>query len=34
MQTFRAQSASRSLPWHSALRAEQAAQMWSMGRKA
>jgi enoyl-CoA hydratase len=33
MQTFRAQSASRSLPWHSALRAEQAAQMWSMGRK-
>jgi enoyl-CoA hydratase len=33
MQTFRAQNASRSLPWHSALRAEQAAQMWSMGRK-
>jgi enoyl-CoA hydratase len=33
MQTFRAQSASRSLPWHSALRAEQAAQMWSMGRR-
>jgi enoyl-CoA hydratase len=34
MQTFRAQSASRSLPWHSALRAEQAAQMWSLGREA
>jgi len=34
MQTFRAQNASRSLPWHSALRAEQAAQIWSMGRKA
>jgi enoyl-CoA hydratase len=33
MQTFRAQNASRSLPWHSALRAEQAAQMWSMGRQ-
>ncbi|HEY2833755.1 MAG TPA: enoyl-CoA hydratase-related protein [Sporichthyaceae bacterium] len=32
MQTFRAQNASRSLPWHSALRAEQAAQMWSLGR--
>jgi enoyl-CoA hydratase len=32
MQTFRAQSASRRLPWPSALRAEQAAQMWSMGR--
>ncbi len=31
-QTFRAQAESRSLPWHSALRAEQAAQMWSMGR--
>ncbi|GAA0608228.1 enoyl-CoA hydratase [Sporichthya brevicatena] len=34
MQTFRAQNESRQLPWHSALRAEQAAQMWSMGRKA
>jgi enoyl-CoA hydratase len=33
-QTFRAQNESRQLPWHSALRAEQAAQMWSMGRKA
>lgn len=32
-QTFRAQNASRQLPWQSALRAEQAAQMWSMGRK-
>ena len=34
MQTFRAQNASRQLPWQSALRAEQAVQMWSMGRKA
>jgi len=34
MQTFRAQNASRQLPWHSALKAEQAVQMWSMGRKA
>ena len=32
MATFRAQSASRQLPWQSALRAEQAAQMWSLGR--
>lgn len=32
MGTFRAQAASRQLPWPSALRAEQAAQMWSMGR--
>ena len=31
-QTFRAQSSSRQLPWQSALRAEQAAQMWSLGR--
>jgi enoyl-CoA hydratase len=31
-QTFRAQNASRQLPWQSALRAEQALQMWSMGR--
>ncbi len=31
-QTFRAQNASRQLPWQSALRAEQAVQMWSMGR--
>ena len=30
--TFRAQNSSRQLPWQSALRAEQAAQMWSMGR--
>jgi enoyl-CoA hydratase/carnithine racemase len=34
MQTFRAQNASRQLPWHSALKAEQAVQIWSMGRKA
>jgi len=34
MQTFRAQNASRQLPWQSALRAEQAVQMWSLGRKA
>jgi enoyl-CoA hydratase len=32
-QTFRAQTASRQLPWQSALKAEQAVQMWSMGRK-
>ncbi len=31
-QTFRAQTSSRQLPWQSALRAEQAVQMWSMGR--
>lgn len=31
-QTFRAQNSSRQLPWQSALRAEQAVQMWSMGR--
>lgn len=30
--TFRAQNSSRQLPWQSALRAEQAVQMWSMGR--
>jgi enoyl-CoA hydratase len=30
--TFRAQSQSRQLPWHAALRAEQAAQFWSFGR--
>jgi enoyl-CoA hydratase len=32
-QTFRAQTASRQLPWPSALKAEQASQIWSMGRK-
>lgn len=32
-QTFRAQNESRQLPWHAALRAEQAAQIWSLGRK-
>ncbi|MBA3744383.1 enoyl-CoA hydratase-related protein [Sporichthya sp.] len=30
--TFRGQAASRQVPWQTALRAEQAAQMWSMGR--
>ncbi|MGQ0624932.1 MAG: enoyl-CoA hydratase-related protein [Sporichthyaceae bacterium] len=32
MSTFRAQSSSRQLPWPTALKAEQAAQFWSMGR--
>ena len=31
--TFRAQSASRQLPWAAALRAEQSAQFWSFARK-
>lgn len=33
-QTFREQSSSRQLPWQAALKAEQAAQLWSMGRTA
>lgn len=32
MSTFRNQSASRQLPWPTAVKAEQAAQFWSMGR--
>ncbi|HUR75698.1 MAG TPA: enoyl-CoA hydratase-related protein [Sporichthya sp.] len=32
MGTFRAQASSRQLPWATALKAEQAAQLWSMGR--
>ncbi|MGQ0631010.1 MAG: enoyl-CoA hydratase-related protein [Sporichthyaceae bacterium] len=32
MSTFRAQASSRQLPWPTALKAEQAAQLWSMGR--
>lgn len=31
--TFRAQASSRQLPWPTALKAEQAAQLWSMGRR-
>jgi enoyl-CoA hydratase len=33
MGTFRAQASSRQLPWATALKAEQAVQLWSMGRK-
>lgn len=33
MGTFRAQASSRQLPWATALKAEQAAQLWSMGRR-
>lgn len=33
MSTFRAQASSRQLPWPTAVKAEQAAQLWSMGRQ-
>lgn len=32
MSTFRTQASSRQLPWLAAVKAEQAAQLWSMGR--